>query len=109
MKKMSDSTKDHEVTHFIPHVVMLTMSCKGPQMTEEEALKTEGILYRHYKGGIYKFLMRGVEHTENGELGVLYLHLWPHERKPKFRPESLFFGKTEDGKERFVLIKVKNT
>lgn len=73
-------------------------------LTEEEALKEVGEIYRHYKGGIYRLVLQNVKHTETGEIGVLYEHLWPHQHGYYFRPESLFFGSTEDGKQRFTNV-----
>ncbi len=73
--------------------------------TEEEALRAEGEIYKHYKGGVYRLIKRGVRHSETLEVGVLYEHLWPHDHGLWFRPESLFFGTLESGEPRFRLIK----
>lgn len=74
--------------------------------TEKEALAAPGPIYRHYKGGIYRLVQRGVRHSETGEVGVLYEHLWPHDHGFWFRPEALFFGNLENGEPRFKLVKV---
>ena len=73
--------------------------------TEEEALSAEGEIYKHYKGGVYRLLKRGVRHSETLEVGVLYEHLWPHDHGFWFRPEELFFGQLPDGSPRFKLVK----
>jgi hypothetical protein len=70
-----------------------------------DALSAEGEMYEHYKGGIYRLVLRGVRHSETGETGVVYEHLWPHEHGFWFRPEDLFFGTLPDGSPRFKLIK----
>jgi hypothetical protein len=73
--------------------------------TEAEALSAEGEIYKHYKGGVYRLLKRGVKHSETLEVGVLYEHLWPHDHGYWFRPESLFFGTLANGEPRFGLVK----
>ena len=73
--------------------------------TEAEALAADGEIYKHYKGGVYRLLKRGVRHSETLEIGVLYEHLWPHEHGFWFRPEELFFGTLPNGEPRFRLIK----
>lgn len=73
--------------------------------TKEEALSAPGEVYQHYKGGVYRLLQRDVKHAETGELGVVYEHLWPHNHTLFFRPQDIFFSKTDDGIERFKLIK----
>lgn len=73
--------------------------------TKEEAYAAPGEIYQHYKGGVYRVLQRGVKNTETGELGVLYEHLWPHEHTVYWRPEGIFFSRTSDGSERFLLVK----
>lgn len=73
--------------------------------TEVEALAAEGEIYRHYKGGVYRLVKRGVRHSESQETGVLYEHLWPHDHGFWFRPEELFFGIIPDGTPRFKLVK----
>lgn len=60
-------------------------------MTEEEALQTKGIIYRHYKGGIYRFITIGKE-TGVGADVVIYEHLWPHERGVWVRPYQEFYS-----------------
>ena len=72
--------------------------------TEAEALAAAGEIYKHYKGGVYRLLQRGVKNSETLEEGVLYEHLWPHDHGFWWRPESLFFGKLEDGSDRFSRI-----
>ena len=32
--------------------------------TEEEALAALGEIYKHYKGGVYRLVQRGVRHSE---------------------------------------------
>lgn len=73
--------------------------------TEKEALAAPGEIYKHYKGGVYRLVERGVRHSETGEIGVLYEHLWPHDHGFWFRPEELFFGMLSDGSPRFRNIK----
>ncbi len=73
--------------------------------SETEALTAPGEIYKHYKGGVYRLVHRGVKHSETGEVGVLYEHFWPHEHGYWFRPEELFFGSLPDGSPRFILIK----
>lgn len=69
--------------------------------SEAEALAAEGEVYRHYKGGIYRLVARAVVHSETGEIGVVYEHLWPHAHAYWFRPEDIFFGTLENGEPRF--------
>lgn len=73
--------------------------------SKEEALIAPGEIYQHYKGGVYRLVQRGVRHSETGEIGVLYEHLWPHDHGFWFRPEELFFGTLENGEPRLKLIK----
>lgn len=73
--------------------------------TEAEALAAPGEIYRHYKGGVYRLVERDVRHSETGEIGVLYEHLWPHDHGFWFRPQELFFGSLPDGSPRFHKIK----
>ncbi len=73
--------------------------------TEAEALAALGEIYRHYKGGIYRIILRGVKHTENSEVGIVYEHLWPHDHCFWYRPESIFNSPQSNGEPRFVLIK----
>lgn len=73
--------------------------------TKEEAYAAPGEIYQHYKGGVYRLVQCDVKHTETGEMGVVYEHLWPHNHTFFFRPQEMFFGKNEKGEERFVLIK----
>ena len=73
--------------------------------TEEEALAAPGELYRHFKGGIYRIVMRGVKDSETLEDGVIYEHLWPHEHRFWYRLESSFNEPRPDGGVRFERIK----
>ncbi len=84
---------------------MATETKKAPLYpTEAEALAAPGEVYRHYKGGIYRLLFKGVLHTENKELGVVYEHLHPNPPGVYFRPQDMFFGLNEHGIQRFVLV-----
>ena len=73
--------------------------------TEEGALSAPGEIYKHYKGGVYRLVQRGVRHSETMEVGVLYEHLWPHDHGFWFRPQELFFGLLPNGEPRFKRIK----
>lgn len=73
--------------------------------TKEEALAAPGEVYQHYKGGVYRLVQRDVKHTETGEIGVMYEHLWPHDHGFWFRPQEMFFGMNAAGEERFTLVK----
>lgn len=73
--------------------------------TEAEALAAEGEIYKHYKGGVYRLLQKRVRNSETLEEGILYEHLWPHDHGVWWRPESLFFGKLENGEPRFKRLK----
>lgn len=73
--------------------------------TEAEALAADGEIYKHFKGGVYRLIRHGVKHSETGEIGVLYEHLWPHDHGFWFRPESLFFGLNSAGEPRFKRVK----
>lgn len=76
--------------------------------SEADALNAPGTVYRHYKGGIYRVLFPHVKHTENNEYGVVYEHLYPNPHGVYFRPQTMFFGTTDGGVQRFVLVpKVK--
>ncbi len=81
------------------------MSGVSAYESESAALSASGEIYKHYKGGVYRLVQRGVRHSETGEVGVLYEHLWPHEHGFWFRPEALFFGSLPDGSLRFTLVK----
>ncbi len=73
--------------------------------TEQEAiLATPGLVYRHYKGGIYRFLYANVKNTETGGIGVVYEHIWPYAHSVLWRPTAEFFGKLDDGRPRFELL-----
>lgn len=48
-------------------------------VTEAEAFAAEGEIYEHYKGGVYRLVLRGVLHCDTHEPGVLYEHLWPYD------------------------------
>jgi len=73
--------------------------------TEQEALSAEGEIYKHYKGGIYRLVKRGILHCENLERHVLYEHLWPHAHQFWFRSETDFFDTLPGGEPRFRLVK----
>ncbi len=75
--------------------------------SEEEALNASGEIYKHYKGGVYRLVARDVRHSETGEIGVVYEHLWPHDHKYWFRPQEMFFGTLESGEPRFKRIKTQ--
>lgn len=70
--------------------------------TREEALAADGLIFVHYKGGIYRVLYAGVKHSETSEYGVVYEHLYPHTHAVYYRPSDLFFGKLPDGTPRFA-------
>jgi hypothetical protein len=72
--------------------------------SEAEALAAPGEIYKHYKGGVYRLVQRGVKHSETLEVGVLYEHLWPHDHGFWFRPEEIFFGTLSNGEPRFRKI-----
>jgi len=72
--------------------------------TEEEALAVEGDIYKHYKGGVYRLVRRGVKHSETMEIGVLYEHLWPHAHEFWYRSENDFFSTLDSGEPRFKRI-----
>ena len=58
-------------------------------------------IFRHFKGGEYEYVDVAL-HTETDEVLVIYRSL---ENGAMFaRPSKMFFGKTEDGQERFVEI-----
>ncbi len=79
---------------------------KAPLFTSEaEALAAAGEIYKHYKGGVYRLLQRDVRHSETGEIGVVYEHLWPHAHGFHFRPQEMFFGSLPGGEPRFKLVK----
>ena len=71
---------------------------------EQEELAAPGEIYRHYKGGIYRLVAHNVTHSETGEKGVVYEHLWPHEHSFFYRPQDMFFGTLPDGRKRFERI-----
>lgn len=72
--------------------------------TEEEALKAEGELYHHYKGGIYRLVQKGIIYCENLEPHVLYEHLYPHAHRFWLRSEKDFFATLPSGEPRFKKI-----
>ena len=82
------------------------MSEKGPlYLSRAQAVAAPGEIYEHYKGGVYRVLHRGVRHSEReGEVGVVYEHLWPNPHHYWYRPEAIFDGKLEDGRNRFTMI-----
>lgn len=73
--------------------------------TEAEALAAPGEIYRHFKGGIYRVVMRGVLQSESLEPGVVYEHLWPHAHEFWYRSEPGFFAIRDDGEPRFKRVK----
>jgi len=73
--------------------------------TKEEALKATGRIVLHYKGGVYRRLMRNVVHKNTDVMGVVYEHLHPHKHGYWYRPNDVFDSKTEDGLPRFVDVK----
>lgn len=73
--------------------------------TEAEALAAEGEIYKHYKGGVYRLVRRGVLDCEILEPGVLYEHLWPHNHDFWYRSEKDFFSMLDNGNPRFKLVK----
>lgn len=74
---------------------------------EDDALAASGEIYRHHKGGIYRLIARDVRHSETGEEGVVYEHLWPHTHQLWYRPDTPagFFGTLPDGSARFQKVK----
>lgn len=73
-------------------------------MTEDEALATPGLIYRHYKGGIYRFVMARVKNTDTGKPGIVWEHLWPHAQSYFWRPAGEFEDEPVPGVRRFVLV-----
>jgi hypothetical protein len=73
--------------------------------TEAEALHAPGEIYRHFKGGIYRIVQRGVKDSETLEPGIVYEHLWPRAHAFWYRPESSFFSKLDNGETRFRPLK----
>lgn len=73
--------------------------------TKEAAYAAEGEIYQHYKGGVYRVIERNVRHSETEEIGILYEHLWPHDRVVWFRPESSFNDILPDGTPRFKRVR----
>ncbi len=73
-------------------------------MTEAEALKAPGLVYRHYKGGIYRLILKGVKNTDTGKLGIVWEHLWPHANSYFWRPESELEDEPVPGVKRFELV-----
>jgi hypothetical protein len=73
--------------------------------TEAEALAADGEIYKHYKGGVYRLMQRGVKDCETLEDGVIYEHLWPHGHHFWYRSEKDFFSQLPTGEPRFKLVK----
>lgn len=73
-------------------------------MTEAEAIATPGLIYRHYKGGIYRLVLKGVQNTTTADLGIVWEHLWPHAPGYKWRPEAEFQDEPVPGIKRFELV-----
>jgi len=72
-------------------------------MTEEEALAEPGLLFRHFKGGIYRYCAIAKSADDDQQLLVIYEHLYPHERQLWIRRLEEFFG-YKDGAPRFAPI-----
>lgn len=83
------------------------MSERAAYSSKQEALAAPGEIYQHYKGGVYRLVQRDVRHSETGEIGVLYEHLWPHDHGFWFRPQDIFFGTLENNEPRFKLVKAQ--
>lgn len=73
--------------------------------SEAEALAAEGEIYKHYKGGVYRLIQRGVRDCETLKPGILYEHLWPHDHFFWYRSEEDFFSNLPDGEPRFKFVK----
>lgn len=58
-------------------------------------------IFRHFKGDEYDIICKAT-HSETNELLVIYRSL--KSGAIYARPHDMFFGKTEDGQERFVEI-----
>jgi len=71
---------------------------------EAEALSMPGLIYRHYKGGIYRLVLSKVKNTDTGQLGIVWEHLWPHKHGYVWRPESELDDEPVPGVKRFVLV-----
>lgn len=83
------------------------MSNEGPLFaTEAAALQAEGELYRHFKGGIYRLVMRDVLYSDDSlRPHVVYEHLYPHAHRFWVRAQEDFFAALPSGEPRFALIK----
>ncbi len=83
----------------------ITMNTGNPLFaTEAEALAAEGEVYKHYKGGVYRLVKKGILDCESIEPGVLYEHLWPHRHDFWYRSEKDFFSTLESGEPRFKKV-----
>jgi len=71
--------------------------------TESEALGRA--THRHYKGGLYAFVLE-TTHSETGEALIVRNHVWPHEPSSKAVPKELFYGTVEGGGLRYTPLKV---
>jgi hypothetical protein len=71
--------------------------------TESDALGRA--THRHYKGGLYAFVLE-TTHSETGETLVVRNHVWPHEPSSKAVPKELFYGTVEGGGLRYTPLKV---
>lgn len=60
------------------------------------------MLYKHFKGGIYRLICQGF-HSETKEPLVVYENV--DTREVWVRPRDSFFGLTPDGSERFKPLK----
>ena len=74
-------------------------------MTEEEALNTEGLIYRHFKGGIYKYVGEAKSSDDPNKRVVVYQHLWPHAFQLWIRNSNEFFSYV-NGVRRFTLVSI---
>jgi len=71
-------------------------------MTETEALTLA--THRHYKGGLYR-VIASARHSETLEPMTVYEHLWPNPPALWVRPEAMFHGKLDDGRQRFTPLR----
>ena len=73
--------------------------------SEQDALAAEGEIYKHYKGGVFWFVLWGVFFCVTLEDGVIYEHLWPHDHFFWYRSEKDFFSLLPNGEPRFKPVK----
>lgn len=72
-----------------------------PLPAPRESKRMSDRLFRHYKGGLYRFIAEAT-HTETGEQVVVYEHLWPNPHGVYVRPAEMFFGNADNGAKRFI-------